>query len=334
MKKVAVVILNYNGQKWLEKFLPNVLEHCAYDWCELIVADNCSTDNSLAFVLREFPSIRTIVLDQNTGYAGGYNRALAQIDNEYYVLLNSDVQLSSNWLPPLLSFMEQHPEVGAVQPIIKAYQQPDSFEYAGAAGGFVDFLGYPFCRGRIFDTVEIDQQQYHSNIECHWASGACLFIRKKVFDEAGKLDDDFFAHMEEIDLCWRVRMQGHKIFCISDSIVYHVGGGTLPQGNPRKTFLNFRNNLCMIFKNEAFLRMCWIIPLRLVLDGFAGIQALLLKGNLQDMLAIIKAHWSFYARIPSLLAKRSDIKHQQVSMHNSSIVVQYFLQQKKYFKDL
>lgn len=334
MKKVSIVILNYNGKKWLEKFLPNVLAHCAYEWCEVVVADNASSDDSKAFLMANYANLKLIILDKNYGYAGGYNQALAQIDATYYVLLNSDVELSANWLPPLVQFMDAHPEVAAVQPVIKSYHQAQSFEYAGASGGFIDYLGYPFCRGRIFDTVEIDAAQYSDTIECHWASGACLFIRKNVFEQAGKLDDSFFAHMEEIDLCWRVRLLGHKIFCVTSSVVYHVGGGTLPQGNPRKTFLNFRNNLCMIFKNETLIKMIFVIFIRLLLDGFAGLQMLLKKGNLSDMLAIIKAHWSFYYAIPSLMTKRKAIQQAPIARYKSSIVWQYFIVKKKKFSEL
>lgn len=334
MKKVSVVILNYNGKKWLEQFLPNVLQHCAFDWCEVVVADNASTDDSRDFMQQQYPNIQLIVLAKNYGYAGGYNQALAQVNAQYYVLLNSDVALSENWLEPLVSYMDIHTDVGAVQPIIKAYHANTHFEYAGAAGGFIDYLGYPFCRGRIFDTVEKDTHQYDSNIECHWASGACLFIRKDVFEQAGKLDDDFFAHMEEIDLCWRVRMLGYKIYCIAASTVYHVGGGTLPQGNPRKTYLNFRNNLYMIFKNEAGFGMPFKIFVRMLLDGLAGVQALFIKRNLADVLAILKAHFHFYTAIPSLLQKRKAIRKVAVSSYSKSIVLQYFLWNKKYFSQL
>lgn len=334
MKKVSVVILNYNGRKWLEKFLPNVTQHCQYDWCEVVVADNASTDDSVDFLLKNYSHLKLIVLQSNTGYAGGYNQSLAQIDSEYFILLNSDVELTDNWLPPLIDFMDTHKEVGAVQPIIKSYLQPDEFEYAGAAGGFIDFLGYPFCRGRIFETLEKDNGQYTKNIECHWASGACLVIRKKIFNKVGKLDDDFFAHMEEIDLCWRVRMYGYKVYCITSSTVYHVGGGTLPQGNPRKTFLNFRNNLSMIFKNESLFIMILVIIARLFLDGLAGIYSLIVKKNIQDVVAIIKAHWSFFLLIPSLIRKRNSVIRASVVIYRSSIVFNYFIQQKKYFKDL
>ena len=334
MKKVAVVILNYNGKKWLENFLPNVLQYCLYDWCEVIVADNASTDDSIEFLLKEYPSLKLILLDKNTGYAGGYNRALAQVNSEYYVLLNSDVALQENWLLPLVEFMDKNLEVGAIQPVIRSYNEPHKFEYAGASGGFIDYLGYPFCRGRIFDSIEIDHQQYNETIECHWASGACLFIRRDIFNKAGKLDDDFFAHMEEIDLCWRVRMLGYKIYTITNSHVFHVGGGTLPQGNPRKTYLNFRNSLYMIFKNEIGWKMPFKIYARLVLDGLAGAQALLLKGNVQDVIAILKAHFHFYMAIPGLLKKRKYIQKSSVSSYSSSIVLKHFLFNKKYFSEL
>lgn len=334
MKKAAVVILNYNGKKWLETFLPSVIQFTSYDWCSIVVADNCSTDGSKEFLLKEYKHLTLIFLDANTGYAGGYNNALAQLQSEYYILLNSDVELTENWLAPLLQFMDATPSAGAVQPMIKSYMDKTSFEYAGAAGGFIDVLGYPFCRGRIFDTVEEDCAQYNSSIECHWASGACLCIRSDVFDKAGKLDADFFAHMEEIDLCWRVRMLGYSIHTISSSVVYHYGGGTLPQGNPRKTYLNFRNNLQMIFKNQMGMQMPLIILMRLIMDGLAGIQALFLKQNPADVWAIVEAHWHFFFSLPALWSKRKKINHSKVTTYPRSIVIDYFIFNKKKYSNL
>jgi GT2 family glycosyltransferase len=331
-KKVSVVILNYNGKKWLEKFLPNVIANCAYDWCEVVVADNASTDDSITFLNSHFPDIRCIINEENSGYAGGYNIALSQINATYYVLLNSDVELTSNWLPPLVEFMDQHQDVAAVQPLIKSYNEKNKFEYAGAAGGFIDFLGYPFCRGRLFDSIETDTGQYNTNIECHWVSGACMLVRKNCFEQVGKLDADFFAHMEEIDICWRFRLAGYKLFCLPISIVYHVGGGTLPQGSPRKTYLNFRNNLSMIAKNASILQGIFIIAPRLVLDGVAAFHSCFKRKNLLDLVAILKAHLSFYGMTFKNLKKRKEVnqlKKQDVGLFPQSIIWQYFVLGKK-----
>jgi GT2 family glycosyltransferase len=331
-KKVSVVILNYNGKKWLEKFLPNVIANCAYDWCEVVVADNASTDDSITFLNSHFPNIRCIINEENSGYAGGYNIALSQINATYYVLLNSDVELTSNWLPPLVEFMDQHQDVAAVQPLIKSYNEKNKFEYAGAAGGFIDFLGYPFCRGRLFDSIETDTGQYNTNIECHWVSGACMLVRKNCFEQVGKLDADFFAHMEEIDICWRFRLAGYKLFCLPISIVYHVGGGTLPQGSPRKTYLNFRNNLSMIAKNASILQGIFIIAPRLVLDGVAAFHSCFKRKNLLDLVAILKAHLSFYGMTFKNLKKRKEVnqlKKQDIGLFPQSIIWQYFVLGKK-----
>jgi GT2 family glycosyltransferase len=331
-KKVSVVILNYNGKKWLEKFLPNVIANCAYDWCEVVVADNASTDDSITFLNSHFPDIRCIINEENSGYAGGYNIALSQINATYYVLLNSDVELTSNWLPPLVEFMDQHQDVAAVQPLIKSYNEKNKFEYAGAAGGFIDFLGYPFCRGRLFDSIETDTGQYNTNIECHWVSGACMLVRKNCFEQVGKLDADFFAHMEEIDICWRFRLAGYKLFCLPISIVYHVGGGTLPQGSPRKTYLNFRNNLSMIAKNASILQGIFIIAPRLVLDGVAAFHSCFKRKNLLDLVAILKAHLSFYGMTFKNLKKRKEVnqlKKQDIGLFPQSIIWQYFVLGKK-----
>ena len=331
-KKVSVVILNYNGKKWLEKFLPNVIANCAYDWCEVVVADNASTDDSITFLNSHFPNIRCIINEENSGYAGGYNIALSQINATYYVLLNSDVELTSNWLPPLVEFMDQHLDVAAVQPLIKSYHEKNKFEYAGAAGGFIDCLGYPFCRGRLFDSIETDTGQYNTNIECHWVSGACMLVRKNCFEQVGKLDADFFAHMEEIDICWRFRLAGYKLFCLPISIVYHVGGGTLPQGSPRKTYLNFRNNLSMIAKNASLLQGIFIIAPRLVLDGVAAFHSCFKRKNLLDLVAILKAHLSFYGMTFKNLKKRKEVnqlKKQDIGLFPQSIIWQYFVLGKK-----
>ena len=246
--KVAIVILNWNGRQMLERYLSTVLLYSCEE-TSVIVADNASTDDSVEFLKTHFPDVPTILLDQNYGFADGYNKALAQVEAEYYLLLNSDVEVTHHWLTPLLEFMDSHPEVAACQPKILSMADKDCFEYAGASGGFLDRLGYPFCRGRIFDTVEPDNGQYDYAMEIMWATGACLLIRSEDYWNVGGLDGRFFAHNEEIDLCWRLRLLGRKIYCIPESAVCHLGGGTLPKGNPMKTFLNFRNNLTMLYKN-------------------------------------------------------------------------------------
>ena len=248
MKKVAVVILNWNGRHIIEKFLPSVVTNTAGE-AEVIVADNGSTDDSLAFLAEHYPTLRTIALDKNYGFAGGYNRALAQVEADYYVLLNDDVECTPNWGSPVIEMMEADSEIAVAQPKLLMYDQKDTFEYAGGAGGFIDRFGYPFCRGRMFNTLEQDHGQYDDARQVFWATGAAMFVRSNVWHQLGGLDDDFFAHMEEIDFCWRAKNAGHKIAYCPRSVLYHVGGGTLPKSSPMKTMLNFRNNLSMLYKN-------------------------------------------------------------------------------------
>ena len=278
MAKVAIVILNWNGQKMLAKYLPNVIEYSRQD-AEIWVADNSSSDGSMHLLETQFPQVKTIVLEQNFGFAEGYNRALKQIDATYYVLLNSDVEVSHHWLTPLIEFMDSHQQVAACQPKLLAEYDKDSFEYAGACGGFLDKYGYPFCRGRIFDTVERDNGQYDYQQEILWATGACMMIRSKDYWIAGGLDGRFFAHNEEIDLCWRLRLMGRKIYCIPESEVYHVGGGTLPKSNPMKTYLNFRNNLTMLYKNLSDTELTHVMRMRRLLDYLAAFETLVLNRN-------------------------------------------------------
>ncbi|GHT10196.1 glycosyl transferase [Bacteroidia bacterium] len=292
MKKVAVVILNWNGQKLLEQFLPALLKYTPGETAEIIVADNGSTDSSLSFLETHYPEIGRIVLDKNYGFAEGYNQALAQLSNEYVVLLNSDVEVSENWLTTAIDYLEIHPETAALQPKILAFNDKSAFEYAGAAGGFMDMYGYPFCRGRIFTTIEKDNGQYDNPIEVLWASGACLFIRLKDYREAGGLDKYFFAHQEEIDLCWRLRARGKKIVCLPQSVVYHVGGATLKMEHPRKTFLNFRNNLLMLYKNLPEKYYKQVMLFRFFADYPAALQ-FLLKGHPANAFSVIKARWDF-----------------------------------------
>ncbi|WP_259014559.1 glycosyltransferase family 2 protein [Emticicia fluvialis] len=328
MSKVAIVILNYNGQGFLREFLPSVIKHA--EGYEIVVADNASTDNSLVFMRHNYPQIRLISLPVNTGFAGGYNEALAQIEAEYYVLLNSDVEVTPNWVAPLVELMDANPVIAACQPKLKDYKNRQQFEYAGAAGGYIDWLGYPFCRGRIFDTCEADNGQYDDTREVFWATGACMFVRASVFHELGGFDTSFFAHMEEIDLCWRMKNAGYQVYYSAASTVYHVGGGTLHKSNPRKTFLNYRNGLAMMYKNLPSGQLFSTIFLRLILDGVSGIK-LFLGGSFKDVWAIIKAHFAFYGMMRNLERKSPKVLK---DVYPKSIVLAYFLKKKKTYGEL
>ncbi len=306
MEKVAIVILNWNGEGMMKRFLRSVVDFSREE-ATVYVADNASTDNSLDLLEREFPEVRTVVLEKNFGFAEGYNRALKTIEAEYYVLLNSDVEVSEGWLKTLTDFMDSHVEVAACQPKLLSVSDRTSFEYAGACGGFIDRYGYPFCRGRILDTVEKDHGQYDDEAEIHWATGACMMIRSADYWQAGGFDARFFAHNEEIDLCWRLRIMGRKIYCVPSSCVYHVGGGTLPQGNPMKTYLNFRNNLTMLYKNLPDKDLRKVMRVRLFLDYVAAVQSLV-KGNTADFKAIIKARKAFKSWLPEYKEVRRKIQ--------------------------
>ena len=292
MKKISVVILNWNGVGMLQKFLPKVVEYSASQDVEVCVADNGSTDESLTWLKTHCPDVRLIVLDQNYGFAEGYNRALQQVQAEYVVLLNSDVEVTPHWLDPLVEYMDAHPEVAACQPKIRSELQKTYFEYAGAAGGYLDKYGYPFCRGRVFETVEEDKGQYDTVQSVFWATGASLFIRLKDYQEVGGLDGRFFAHMEEVDLCWRLRSRGRQLVCIPDSVIYHVGGGTLNKENPRKAFLNFRNNLLMLYKNLPEKELRKVLFIRGILDWVAAL-VFLLKGERKTAAAVLRARKEF-----------------------------------------
>jgi len=291
LAKVSVVILNYNGRKYLERFLPSVL---ASTWhsLEIIVADNASTDDSLEFIGEHFPSVRIIKLARNFGYAGGYNEALKEVKSDYYVLLNSDVEVTPGWIEPVIELMEKDNQIGACQPKILSYQEKNLFEYAGASGGWIDCLGYPFARGRVFDICEIDTGQYDSVEKIFWASGAALFVRAELFHRAKGFDAYFFAHMEEIDFCWRLQLLGYGIYACPSSVVFHLGGGTLPKGNERKVFLNFRNNMIMLAKNLPKSEAVWKIPLRILLDFISAFKSLL-AGQFVYFLAVGEAHMAF-----------------------------------------
>lgn len=338
-KKTSVVILNYNGREYLKKFLPLLLKSTeGREDTEIIVADNASSDDSVAMLRMDFPTVRLIVLDRNYGFAGGYNKALEQVDAVYYVLLNSDVEVDRDWLGPLTEYMDAHPDVAACQPKICSYTNKSHFEYAGACGGYIDRYGYPFCRGRLFGTVEEDEGQYDTVADLFWATGACLFIRRKDYVEAGGLDERFFAHMEEIDLCWRLRSRGRRIVCVPRSRVWHVGGGTLPAGNPRKVYLNFRNNLLLLYKNlpERTLRKTMII--RKMMDGLSAIQ-LLLKGDVKGLNSIWRAHRDF-RRIRHQFDKDRSVNMEKSTgediglMYDGSIVWTYFVCRKRRFSDI
>ncbi len=292
--KLAIVILNWNGKKMLKQYLPVVMRYSLAQ-AKIIVADNASTDGSVAMLKEDFPEVEILSLNKNYGFAEGYNQALKMVDAEYYLLLNSDVRVTENWLTPLLTYMDEHSDVAACQPKLLSVSNPKCFEYAGAAGGFIDRLGYPFCRGRVFDIVEEDHGQYDSIADIMWATGACLLIRSKDYWNAGALDGRFFAHNEEIDLCWRLRLLGRRIVCIPNSVVYHVGGGTLPKSNPMKTFLNFRNNLTMLYKNLPDEELKTIMRLRFFLDYLAAWQTLIFNRNIADFKAIYQARHAFKA---------------------------------------
>lgn len=337
MDKIAVVILNWNGEKMLRRFLPGVITF-SEPIGTVYVADNGSTDQSVELLEKEFPTVRRIVFDRNYGFAEGYNMALKQIDAEYYLLLNSDVEITDYWLDPLLEYMENHPEVAACQPKLLSQSAPEYFEYAGAAGGFIDYLGYPFCRGRIMSTVEKDNGQYDDIFPVFWATGAALMIRKDAYWQAGGLDGDFFAHMEEIDLCWRLHHLGYSIVCIPQSKVYHVGGGTLPKENPRKTYLNFRNNLLMLYKNLPSEELCRILGIRFVLDIVAAIQ-FLMKGEPRSFLAVFKAYNEFYKWKPKYKLKRTEVQNKSLKQPIPertvySILNAYYLKGKRKFNHL
>jgi GT2 family glycosyltransferase len=339
VKKTAVIILNWNGQKLLEQFLPALLLNTPAGQAEIIIADNGSTDHSLAFLETHYPNIRCIAFDKNHGFAEGYNKALAQLDHEYAVLLNSDVEVSPNWLTTAINYLETHPEVTALQPKLIAYNDKSAFEYAGASGGFLDMYGYPFCRGRIFTTLEKDTGQYDSPAEIQWATGACLFIRLKDYKEAGGLDNYFFAHQEEIDLCWRLRARGKKIVCLPQSVVYHVGGATLKMEHPHKTFLNFRNNLLMLYKNLPERYYNKVMFCRFFFDYLAALN-FLLNGFPANALAVVKARRDFSRQKKNYRTIRNENLEKTLSndlppeMLRKSLLWEYYIRGRKQYTKL
>lgn len=335
---VAVVILSWNGLNFLKKFVPPLVERTVYSGAELHVADNCSTDESVAWLKSEAPQVKIIQNQDNRGFAGGYNLALSQIEADYFVLLNQDVEVTEGWLEKIMAQISDRDDVGGAQPKILAYHEREKFEYAGAAGGFIDRFGYPFCRGRIFYETEIDNGQYDEDLETFWATGACLIVRADLYKELGGLDERFFAHMEEIDLCWRVQNAGYKIITVCESVVYHVGGGSLPQGNPRKVFLNFRNNLAMMYKNLPLGEMLIKVFVRLILDGLAAARFVMIR-EWSGIGAILKAHFSFYGNLGYWTRQRKAIKNKRPmktmsGFYPGNITWQFFGKGKKRFSDL
>ena len=332
MDKTAVVILNYNGVDYLQQFLPSVIEYSGD--CQIVVIDNNSSDSSIEFLDKNYPAIQIVPLMENFGFSGGYNRGLEQVQADNFILLNSDVEVTPQWALEIIRFMNAHPEVAIGQPKILSYQHRDRFDYAGAAGGFLDLLGYPFCRGRIFNHLEKDKGQYDDDRLIFWASGACFFIRASVFRDMGGFDEDFFAHMEEIDLCWRCHRAGYKTAFIGRSKVYHLGGGTLKDTNPYKTYLNFRNGMQLLVKNCSIFELIWKIPLRSVLDLIACLR-FLIQGSLEHSTAVLKAEWHFIGRLPSTWAKRNRFRAPFSSnLFKILIVWQYFIRGKRTFQGI
>jgi GT2 family glycosyltransferase len=338
MIKTSVVILNWNGAELIKKFLPTVLKHTQSADCEVVVADNHSSDNSVEVLISEFPSVKLILLDKNYGFAEGYNRALKEVTAKYVVLLNSDIETTDNWLEPLIDHLENNPDTAAVQPKILSYTDKSKFEYAGAAGGFIDRYGYPFCRGRILNFLENDWGQYDNTEQIFWATGACLCMRHLEYAKEGGLDGDFFAHMEEIDLCWRLQSRSRKIFCVPQSTVYHVGGASLDNESPRKTYLNFRNNLLMIYKNASRKRLIRIFLVRIVLDG-AALLHFMMFGKFKHAQTVINAYSDFIKMKPSFKHKRKEniMKTTHIGIkqqYKGSILFDYYLLQKKTFSSI
>lgn len=335
LPSVAIVILNYNGQHFLEQFLPSVLKS-TYTNKRIIVADNASTDESIQWLQQVYPAIKIIQLPVNYGFSKGYNEALKQIQADYYVLLNSDIEVESDWIGPIINLMEKDKTIAACQPKILSYAQRNMFEYAGACGGWIDKFGYPFARGRIFNICEKDEGQYNTIQTVFWASGAAIFVRAAVYHEVGGLDNYFFAHQEEIDLCWRIQMKGYKVMCCPGSVVYHIGGGTISYNDSCKTFLNYRNNLIMLYKNMPCITLCWLLPFRIVLDGsYAFLNVF--KGNYKYTLAVIKAYfgflnWLIFKQKLSILPKKRIKVYSGVLQ--KSLVWQFYGKKKKHFNEI
>jgi GT2 family glycosyltransferase len=334
MTKTSIVILNFNGEKLLQQFLPSVITHSS--GAEIIVADNGSTDQSIEILKKKFPQVRIIALGDNYGFCGGYNRALQLVNADYYVLLNSDVEVTAEWLTPMLEILKRDEDVAAVQPKILSYHQKNKFEYAGAAGGFIDTLGYPFCRGRVFDHAEQDEGQYNDECEIFWSTGACFIIRSSVYHKFAGFDEDLFAHMEEIDLCWKINRTSQKVFYTGRSKVYHLGAGTLGYENPQKTFLNFRNGLVLIFKHLNSRELFYKLPFRMLLDWLAALL-FLTKGKFRNAKAVFRAHFHFLKQFDKNSKKRRDIQkaypaYSRKNIHPGLIIFDYYLRNRKRLK--
>ncbi|MEI6348381.1 MAG: glycosyltransferase family 2 protein [Bacteroidota bacterium] len=333
MNKIAVVILNWNGKKFLEQFLPQVVEYST-PFAHVVVADNASSDDSIAFLKLKFPEVQIIQNATNGGFSKGYNDALKLIDAEYYCLLNSDIEVTPNWIQPIIELMDSDSNIAVCQPKLRSWHEPEKFEYAGAAGGFIDKYGYPFCRGRMFMDIEDDENQYDDNREVFWATGACMFVRAELYHKYGGLDEDFFAHMEEIDFCWRMKNVGYKVMYCAQSTVFHVGGGTLPKKSSKKTYLNFRNNILLLYKNLPKKKLLPVFFVRLILDIIAAIRFLFDSGS-ADAWAVVRAHANFYGSLRYNLLKRNKLPHRHVSMIlNKNLVLEYFFKHKKKFSNL
>lgn len=338
MIKCAVVILNWNGLKFLQEFLESVVRYSASQGTAVYVADNGSTDGSAEWISKNFKDVRIIRFESNYGFAGGYNRAFKLIDATYYILMNSDIMVTEGWLNPMVKFMDSNPDVASCQPKIRSFHKKDHFEYAGAAGGYIDKYGYTFCRGRIFEHIEIDSGQYDDFTDIFWSTGACMMVRSEAWKKCGGLDSDFFAHMEEIDLCWRFRLAGYRISFVPGSTVYHVGGGTLPYESVQKTYLNFRNNLFLLYKNLPDNDLHRIILARKLLDGLAAIRFILI-GRSANVKAVWKAHIDYYKSIKTLKEKRKLVRDLTKSktggqLVNNSIVFRFYIKGEKTFSRL
>jgi GT2 family glycosyltransferase len=336
--KLSIVILNWNGSHHLRRFLPSVVKYSNYDWTEIVVADNHSDDKSLEVVKEEFPGVKFLLLDRNYGFAGGYNQALKNNEAEYILLLNSDVEVTENWLEPMIHIMDLNPLIAACQPKIMQLDQPELFEYAGASGGFIDHFGYPFCRGRMVNFQEHDNGQYDQPISVFWVSGAAMLIRGKIWHEFGGFDVDFWAHMEEIDLCWRMKNQGHKVVVCPESKVYHLGGGTLSYGSPQKIYLNFRNNLFLLYKNLPKGELHKTLFIRMILDGVASMQ-FLVTGQIKAFVKVFTAHFDFYKNHGKLKKKRKDLLSKKVAtdhpeIYKGSLIFDFFIAKKRTFSSL
>jgi GT2 family glycosyltransferase len=337
VQDTAVVILSYNSRKWHELFLPLIVAESEGKY-DVFVVDHASPDDTAAYITQNFPTVRLLRLTENHGFAWGYAEALKQISAKYYVLLSADFEVTPGWFEPLYQAMEADTSLAACQPKIRYYKERDHFEYAGAAGGYMDKWGYLFCRGRMFATLEKDEGQYNDDAEIFWASGGCFVVRARVYHTLGGLDPDLFAHMEEIDLCWRIKNAGYKIGYVGNSTVFHVGGSVITYGSPQKTYYNFRNSLVLLLKNERKAKLYWLLPLRLVLDGVAGIQ-FLLSGQFKNIFAIVRAHFHFYKTLDKWYEKRKQVQRlvtqpNTVGIYPKSIIVAYFVKGKKKFSDL